>query len=351
MRYSIDTPIHEISLSNPLEIDKMLLELDHLKKQSERLDLINKLHSRMAGVLSLTGMIEAYSVWLMPLVSHELIGYNNTVRNKKYLFSSGHGPNRRQAMRLAEKLIEDKSISDGNHTISNGHYAYKWIFETVEDEGVLLILKKDQQLAEHELEIINDSLLVLAESLRRGLEYDELFVRACHDPLTGLANRRVFEERIGNIMEAARRHNRSVTMISMDLDHFKSINDNLGHHMGDTALKAVADVLRATVRVTDLLVRMGGDEFLLILEDTNQKSARILAERLCVAVHNLDIRADAHTRLGISIGLSELHAGESLNQWMERTDDTLYHAKTQGKGQVAVGYANNVAVSTRVLAA
>ena len=346
MRYS-NSSDYEISFANPIEIDKVLVELDHLKRQSERLDLINRLHSRMAGVLSLTGMIEAYSVWLMPIVRHELIGYNNTVRNKKHLLCSGHGPNRRRAIKLAEKLIKDKAIYDNGYAVSDDHFAYKWVFETSEDEGVLLILKKDQQLSARELEIINESLLVLAESLRRGLEYDDLFLRACHDSLTGLANRRVFEERIGIIIESAKRHNRPLTMISMDLDHFKSINDNLGHQMGDEALKAVAGVLKSTVRATDLLVRMGGDEFLLVLEDTNQKSARILAERLCSAVHALNIQADANTRLGISIGLSEMQPGESLGKWMERTDDTLYHAKTQGRGQVAVGYGQGLAVSTK----
>jgi diguanylate cyclase (GGDEF)-like protein len=336
MTYSTNEPHIVSSFTNLLEIDKVLVELDHLKRQSERLDLINRLHARMAGVLSLTGMIEAYSVWLMPLVSHELIGYNNSIRNKKHLFCSGHGPSRRKAIEFAEKLIQDSAICNGNYAVSDGHYAYKWVFETAEDAGVLLVLKEGQQLDTRELDLINDSLAVLAESLRRGLEYEELFERASHDSLTGLANRRVFDERIHGMMDSARRYKRPLTMISMDLDHFKKINDNLGHQMGDEALKSVARVLKNAIRSTDLLIRMGGDEFLLILDDTNQKNARILAERLCVAVNALDIRADEDTRLGVSIGLSELKQGETLRQWMERTDDILYHAKAEGRARVAV---------------
>ena len=68
------------------EMNQVMVELDQLKRQSERLDLINKLHGRMSGVLSMTSMIEAYSVWLMPIVEHELIGYNNNSRNRKHLF-------------------------------------------------------------------------------------------------------------------------------------------------------------------------------------------------------------------------------------------------------------------------
>ncbi len=322
--------------SELVEIDRVLLELDQIKRQSQRLGLINQLHGRMSGVLSITGMIEAYSVWLMPLVEHELIGYNNSVRNKKHLFCSGHGPSRRKAMAFAEELIQSESLSAGGSACSDGHYAHKWLFETVDDAGILLILKEGRQLTEEELALINDSLDVLADSLQRGLQYEELFERASNDALTGLYNRRVFEDRIHGMIDSARRYKRPLTMITMDLDHFKQINDNLGHQMGDEALKAVADVFRHGVRSTDLLIRMGGDEFLAILDDTDQKSARCLAERLCQAVDGLDIYADEHIKLGVSIGLAELQEGEDLSDWLERADDILYHAKAQGRSRVAV---------------
>ncbi len=319
-----------------VEIEKVMAELDNLKKQSEQLDLTNKLHARMAGVLSLTGMIEAYSVWLMPLVGHELIGYNNSNRNKRHLFCSGHGPHRRKAIAFAEKLIADVTPLDGTFTIQDGHYAYKWIFETSDNAGIFLILKKGYELLPEELALINNSLEVLAESLQRGLEYEDLFERASSDPLTGLSNRRVFEERIHGMMDRARRYNYSLSMISMDLDRFKEINDNLGHQAGDKVLQSVADVLKSAVRSTDLLVRMGGDEFLLILDNTGLENARILAERLCMAVDELEVWADSKTKLGVSIGLTELGKDESLRIWLERTDDILYHAKADGRSRVAV---------------
>jgi len=318
------------------ELEKVMVELDNVKKQSERLDLINKLHARMAGVLSLTGMIEAYSVWLMPLVNHELIGYNNSSRKKRHLFCSGHGPNRRKAIAFAEQLIENKSPFEGSFTKKDGRCAYKWIFETVDDAGILLILKKGHELSSEEINLINHSLEILSECLRRGLAYEELFERASNDALTGLSNRRVFEERIYGMMESAKRHHHPLSMISMDLDKFKMINDNLGHQAGDEVLKSVAHVLKEAVRSTDLLIRMGGDEFLLILDNTDLQNARILAERLCVAVDALNIWADDATKLGVSIGLSQLKQDEVLKQWLERTDDILYHAKAEGRSRVAV---------------
>lgn len=318
------------------EMSDVLVELNHLKRQSQRLDLMNQLHGRMAGVLSITGMIEAYSVWLMPLVAHELIGYNNSTRNKKHLFCSGHGPNRRKAMAYAEKILTSESAKNGDYTSQDGQYAHKWLFETVEDAGILLILKEGRQLSNEEVDLINDSLVVLADSLQRGLEYEELFERASNDPLTGLANRRSFEERIDGLMDSALRYNNPLTMIAMDLDRFKAINDHLGHLAGDEALKAVAEVFKNAVRSSDLLVRMGGDEFLLILDNTDHKNGRFLAERLCAAVDELDIRANEDIKLGVSIGLSQLQEGESLEDWLERTDDILYHAKAQGRSRVAV---------------
>jgi len=316
------------------EIDQVMVELDHFRRQTERLDLMNKLHGRMAGVLELSGMIEAYSVWLMPHVEHELVGYNNHVRAKKHLFCSGHGPKRRSIIAFAEKLLNNGDQEGQAYISEDGHYANKWLVETAEDAGILIILKDGTALNTDEINLINESLLILIESLRRALEYEELFDSARKDALTGLANRRVFDERIHGIMDAARRYNRSVTMASLDLDYFKQINDNLGHQQGDRVLRQVAGVFQQAIRTTDLLVRMGGDEFILVMDDTNEENGRILAERLCGAVDGLEIWADPETKLGVSIGMTQWQKEESLDEWLERVDDILYNAKSAGRSRV-----------------
>ena len=142
MTLSTNRPANFRTDLQQVELEKVMVELDHLKRQSERLDLINRLHARMAGVLSVSGMIEAYSVWLMPLVNHELIGYNNSTRNKRHLFCSGHGPSRRKAIAFAEQLISQNSRAQGSYTRKDGHFAYTWSFETAEDAGLFLILKE-----------------------------------------------------------------------------------------------------------------------------------------------------------------------------------------------------------------
>ncbi|WP_136805142.1 GGDEF domain-containing protein [Desulfosediminicola flagellatus] len=327
----------ESAQHNHVEMDRVMFELDHLKRQSRRLDLMNQLHGRMAGILSITGMIEAYSVWMMPMIEHELIGYNNNTKQKQHLFCSGHGPGRRKAIAFAEAIIDNNEMCNGSMVCSeDGHHAHKWIFETVDDAGILLILKQGRELNDDELEIINASLEVLADCLQRGLQYEDLFERASNDALTGLHNRRVFEERIFGIIDSSVRYNKPVTMVAMDLDRFKQINDKLGHLAGDEALKSVAKVFKKAVRSSDLLVRMGGDEFLAILDNTDKEKARHLAERLCAGVEALDIRACKDVKLGVSIGIAELQEGEKLCDWMDRADDILYHAKAQGRSRVAV---------------
>ncbi len=328
---------HIPSIDRKIEgIDRVRVELDHFRRQTERLDLMNKLHGRMAGVLDVSGMIESYSVWLMPQVEHELVGYKNQVRAKKHLFCSGHGPKRRSIIAFAEEVLNNSDREAKAYVSEDGHYAHKWLIETAEDAGILIILKDERELADDEISLINESLLVLAESLRRGIEYEELFESARKDALTGLANRRVFDERITDIMLGAKRYKRSLTMASLDLDHFKQINDNLGHQQGDAVLKKVANVFRDAIRSTDLLVRFGGDEFILVMDDTDEKSGRILAERLCQAVADLEIHANSEIKLGVSIGMTQWKKEEDLDEWMQRVDDILYRAKSDGRSRVNV---------------
>jgi len=316
------------------EINQVMVELDHFRRQSERLNLMNKLHGRMAGVLDISAMIETYSVWLMPHVEHELVGYNNQVRAKKHFYCSGHGPKRRSILAFAEQLLNNSEQRAKGYVSDDGHYAHKWLIETADDAGILIILKDERALSDDEIGLINESLLILAECLRRGIEYEELFESARKDVLTNLANRRVFDERINDIMMAARRYKRPLTMASLDLDFFKLVNDNHGHQYGDTVLKQVAKVFRNAIRSTDLLVRIGGDEFLLVMDDTDLPSGRILAERLCEAVSDMGIQADENTTLGVSIGMSEWRKEEDLDEWMERVDDILYSAKSDGRSRV-----------------
>lgn len=316
-------------------MDSLLSELTHYREQSEQLKKINALYQRMAGVLDLPTMIETYSIWLAEHVQHELIGYRNPGKDRMHMYCSYHGPKRRQAIDIANGQLHKPLVASDKNLQVDEFYSHKWAFESTDCFGLLVLLRKGSPIPEQELNLIDESLAILAEPLKRAMEYEVIFAQAREDSLTGLPNRFVFEERIDTIIEQAKRHNHPLTMAALDLDHFKAVNDSMGHLIGDRVLGQVAEALKAQVRMTDLLVRMGGDEFLLILPDTDMKAARNLAERLCAAVAGLNIQTSAG-ELAISIGLSEWQPGMSRNQWLEKADDILYQAKANGRAQVAV---------------
>lgn len=316
-------------------VENLLSELTRYRQQSEKLRKINTLYQKLAGVLDLPAMIEAYSIWLMEFVGHELIGYNNPSCQRMHMFCSYHGPKRRQAIQFAQEILKQPLGQKTDLAADDGFHVHKWAFDSTDSHSLLVLLRKGKPLSDEELQFIDESLIILAEPLKRALEYEEIFSQARKDSLTGLPNRFVFEERIGFIVEQANRHGHPLTLAALDLDHFKAVNDSMGHMMGDKVLQQVADALQQQIRLTDLLVRMGGDEFLLVLPDTAMQDARHLAERLCQAVDQLNIITNAG-KLAVSIGLSEWKTGMAIDSWIERTDDILYQAKANGRAQIAV---------------
>ena len=326
----------QVDIQIAATMESLLSELSHYRQQSEKLRKINTLYQRMAGILDLPAMIEAYSIWLMEFVGHDLIGYHNPDRQRMHMFCSYHGPKRRQAIQLAQEILERPLTEQPIvPTQPKGFRIHQWEMHSDDCRGLMVILRKGKAMSEEELQFIDESLAILADPLKRALEYEEIFAQARRDSLTGLPNRFVFEERIGSIVEQARRHGHPLTLAALDLDHFKAVNDTMGHLMGDQVLKQVATVLKGEVRLTDLLVRMGGDEFLLVLPDTNMQDARCLAERLCRAVAQLNIDTSVG-KLAVSIGLSEWHPSMTIEAWMDQADDILYQAKANGRAQVAV---------------
>ncbi|MBI5556017.1 MAG: GGDEF domain-containing protein [Deltaproteobacteria bacterium] len=312
----------------------LMVELDQFKKKTARLALLNELHGRLAGAVDLPGMIEAFSIWLMPLVEHDLVAYHNPDRKRSYMYSSCHGPERQRIFMLAEKLFHACPESSGRAWDEEDFYVQNWYLGSLDSSGLMLVLRQDTVIDAEEGTLIKQALEILRDPLQRALDYEDLFAIARRDTLTGLANRRVFEERINSIIENSRRHNHSLTIASMDLDHFKQVNDNLGHAEGDRVLKRVAATFQSMVRSSDLLVRMGGDEFLLVLPETGLDAARVLAERLCKAIDELEIYSAPTQKLGVSIGLSLWQPGITLEDWLEETDGLLYQAKDNGRSQV-----------------
>lgn len=155
---------------------------------------------------------------------------------------------------------------------------------------------------------------------------------ALHDNLTGLANRHQFNLRGRDLFALAKRSRRHLTLLNIDIDDFKSVNDTYGHAAGDTVLIQFANALRACCRESDLLARLGGDEFVVLLPDTSMGPALdALLDRLRAAV-DVELPGSAPVRLGISIGVATCsETTSSLDSLMRQADEAMYHVKERAR--------------------
>jgi two-component system cell cycle response regulator len=162
------------------------------------------------------------------------------------------------------------------------------------------------------------------------------------DPLTGLHNRRYMERHLKTLIADAERTGRSLSVLIADIDYFKRVNDTYGHDVGDLVLKEFSDRFRRYTRGVDLACRLGGEEFLIIMPDTDKPLARQVGERVreCVAVHPFRIGPDQDIWVTASVGLATWEgAGDTSEALFKRADTALYAAKRQGRNQVVAAAA------------
>jgi len=159
---------------------------------------------------------------------------------------------------------------------------------------------------------------------------------ATTDPLTALFNRRHMTYLAEREIQRFTRTNSPIGILLIDIDHFKVINDQFGHNVGDDVLVNIALIIKQQVRTQDLIARWGGEEFLVVLPDTTTGDARLSAERIRAAFHDYDWlnKIDANLSATISIGVSEFQQGESLSSAIARADLALYKSKAAGRNRV-----------------
>jgi diguanylate cyclase (GGDEF)-like protein len=181
------------------------------------------------------------------------------------------------------------------------------------------------------------TLLGWAYETLRDRHERELRVSLVTDELTGISNRRFFNEALAREIERAARYERPMSLLLFDLDDFKGVNDDHGHPAGDDVLKRVAEVVAAELRTSDLFARLGGDEFAIIAPETPARGggtmeAVNLAERIRLAVASTSF--DTGDKLTLSIGVTEYVGGDDTASIVQRADDALYLAKERGRDQV-----------------
>jgi len=165
------------------------------------------------------------------------------------------------------------------------------------------------------------------------VDIDSLERLASADPLTGLANRRGGEKDIAAEISRARRQNTALSCVLLDIDHFKEVNDTFGHQAGDYVLREISALLRRTVRAYDILVRWGGEEFLVVLPGVEHEQALKLAERIRHAVENMPLAGIGG--ITASVGVAVLGNDYSFDAMFAAADRRLYSAKASGRNTVA----------------
>ena len=162
--------------------------------------------------------------------------------------------------------------------------------------------------------------------------YGLLKMQAVTDELTGLYNRFLLENSLNQAIARNTRQATPMTLIVFDIDQFKPINDSLGHDVGDTVMKALGGHVKARIRAGDMAFRLGGDEFLILLNDTDESAGVAIAEDLRRSVEQADLLK--HRKITISAGVSGLTPGMKSPAWIKATDQNLYRAKAGGRNRV-----------------
>ncbi|WP_018872742.1 diguanylate cyclase domain-containing protein [Thioalkalivibrio sp. ALJ16] len=188
------------------------------------------------------------------------------------------------------------------------------------------------------------TVLVVTDVSEERKLVDRLVHEASHDGLTGLLNRRAFERELEIAMHAARENRAVSSLLLVDLDYFKDVNDRHGHRVGDELLRQVAHVLRQLTRGHDAVARIGGDEFAIIARDSNAEYARILGQRICSALADRPLQVEARdVTIGASVGVVELGADvPGVDEAFVAADRACYQAKHRGRGQVGIARKSDI---------
>lgn len=241
------------------------------------------------------------------------------------------------------RLLDQASLEyrpvDGQNPIVIGYTSTHTCSYRLHVEGSNLgqiILTRYKPFTLSELSELELMLSGLVYPLRNALSYNQAKQDAHKDFLTDCYNRAGMDDAMKREISAARRYNRPLAVIMIDLDHFKFVNDTCGHSVGDKVLKTIADCIIGEIRDTDILCRYGGEEFTVILSNTDLYGAMLLAERVRRSVSAVEILVgpNEYTRITISAGIATLEQGDDSGSLVNRADQAMYHAKMDGRNRV-----------------
>lgn len=198
-----------------------------------------------------------------------------------------------------------------------------------------LQLSRSEPFSDAEILILEDFTTALVYPLHNAFSYAQAIRSSFQDPLTGVSNRAALQHDLERECSLARRTNAPLSLLLLDIDHFKNVNDDWGHQSGDQALKTVASTISQSTRGSDMLYRYGGEEFLVILACTPVEGAMLVAERIRKNIEVIQIDSiKGSFKVTTSIGVSSLNENDDSQSLIRRADEALYKAKHNGRNQV-----------------
>jgi diguanylate cyclase (GGDEF)-like protein len=200
-----------------------------------------------------------------------------------------------------------------------------------------LVVYRGRKFVESELVLLENLLSILIYPLRNSIQFKKASLLAHCDALTGVRNRSTFDESLEREISLSQRYRQDISLLVIDIDFFKKVNDTYGHSAGDEVLKEVAATIQHNIRTTDMLFRYGGEEFVVLLTNSDCDDSSVIADRILESVReiNMDV-AEQKMDLSVSIGLAcrnKLDDGMTL---FKRADKAMYEAKNKGRDQLRV---------------
>jgi len=267
-------------------------------------DLLTRVTKRLSTTLSLESQLSMVAEEISATIPFDSMQYRHRIARQDFVFSTGMGGPHRCEYRL---------------TLEGTHYG-------------CLTFHRRQKFSDEELAGIEMMLSAAICPLRNACQFIAIEQAALTDSLTGIGNKRALDEELKRAAALADRLGAPCSLILCDLDHFKLINDNHGHVVGDHILAKTAEKLEQAIRNSDTVYRFGGEEFAILLPHTGENEARDVAERIRMALEA--IRVDGgETPLTVtaSCGVAMHLVDEQPEQWMARADEALYRAKAGGR--------------------
>ena len=236
--------------------------------------------------------------------------------------------------------IDGLSYNNRQHQISlnlGSEASHRCNYQLKTDQDMLGELEfcRRHRFTEEELSQIESALTALLYPIRNALRYHVAVQTALRDPLTGTGNRIALDNALHRECQLAERYNQSVSLLVLDIDYFKKINDNHGHSVGDEVLQQIAARVQVVTRETDMTFRYGGEEFVVVLSKTDLEGAAIIGERVRQIIEHEAFTTQAgDLTVTVSVGASHLRKNETIKQLFDRADEALYVAKNQGRNCV-----------------